>query len=746
MPLVASGVILIHMVRRRERKQRIYGPAFLVAEEPPTIRPSRQITDWWQMIFRLAAGCAAILALAGPYKIEKTATGSVQAVMIDASLSMMQPSAQGPSRLQRAESRARKLGATGAPVFYCSDHLVGALTVVLPGRADLRRCWRDLNGRGIRKGVWLITDGQGDEQFSHEDMSEISIELLPTEKPPERTYGVTLREENERWMLTNGIPFVVQVGQKKGRTCQSGEKCVVGGRNHPPFLSLQVAFGGRNLSWKLPFEGARLQVQFVADYVSRDPFGAARLWQESLAALARQKKIHFSVVRDPATKNDSDLIIYLWEQREQKRWGPWLARRPAHTTLWIVPGPLLPDSIVPQPIVGAFGSYRGWLHEPHSLVLRQGTAAAVTHTIGRLISVAETDRAQVVLRDQEQQPLLLFLSRPKATLLWLFSPIDKGHGIALTPDFVPFVSGLLDKYVLTNSKSNTCIAGLGRCPYGSDGRIFPQPDWRELTGRYWMTRTEPRQQELSQKITMAPWFIFAALLLCGLAIPPWGTLLVLSVLVANPLLADPLVVAIPGDSHGQVIDQARQDAFYQLSRQLALRGNIQLAYPVPLTRDVRPAFMWSHFCGQSIEVVKKSIAAAKPWLNRQVPWWVEDCSPPGEPSPGWLQLHDLAGASLAGGSWQRIPANHVLFRSYYLLNKISGRFRGGAEKAMIDGGMPLILYTPQDLTGKVAFDGLREDLIRSYVNVVFYLMMGNYKDDGIHVPYLLKRLKRLDRR
>lgn len=120
-----------------------------------------------------------------------------------------------------------------------------------------------------------------------------------------------------------------------------------------------------------------------------------------------------------------------------------------------------------------------------------------------------------------------------------------------------------------------------------------------------------------------------------------------------------------------------------------------------------------------------------------------------------------------------VPADHVLTRTFYLLKDFPGRYQGreiwaeappaGAEAAagvpfrnLNDGVSPVLIGgnawaeawalddngLPMFSIGS-GFDGerQREMANRFGVNLVMYVLTGNYKSDQVHVPALLERLR-----
>lgn len=118
-----------------------------------------------------------------------------------------------------------------------------------------------------------------------------------------------------------------------------------------------------------------------------------------------------------------------------------------------------------------------------------------------------------------------------------------------------------------------------------------------------------------------------------------------------------------------------------------------------------------------------------------------------------------------------VPDDHVLTKSFYLLQSFPGRWDGGqlwveAQDRSEDGaegderrarqadGVSSIMITPNDFASAWALDdkGMpiysvtpggerqREMALRTGINIVMHALTGNYKADQVHVPALLERL------
>jgi hypothetical protein len=152
---------------------------------------------------------------------------------------------------------------------------------------------------------------------------------------------------------------------------------------------------------------------------------------------------------------------------------------------------------------------------------------------------------------------------------------------------------------------------------------------------------------------------------------------------------------------------------------------------------------------------------------------VEAPATPGGESetPGMLTLRNILG-SLDIPELEPVPREHVLTKTFYLLRDFPGRFTNGqtwvetlprdndegeeaaARPARGGDGVSPIIITSNDLAGAWALrpDGQpmlplspgeprqREFAFRAGVNIVMYLLTGNYKADQVHVPALIERL------
>jgi hypothetical protein len=101
-----------------------------------------------------------------------------------------------------------------------------------------------------------------------------------------------------------------------------------------------------------------------------------------------------------------------------------------------------------------------------------------------------------------------------------------------------------------------------------------------------------------------------------------------------------------------------------------------------------------------------------------------------------------------------LPRDHVIFRTYYLLNRPVGRVEGPETLEGITlGDRVALVYSRHDLGGAWARDNLgnwdfpvepggdeqRERAIRLGVNLAMYSLCLDYKDDQVHAPFIMRR-------
>lgn len=141
-------------------------------------------------------------------------------------------------------------------------------------------------------------------------------------------------------------------------------------------------------------------------------------------------------------------------------------------------------------------------------------------------------------------------------------------------------------------------------------------------------------------------------------------------------------------------------------------------------------------------------------------------------SAGGLLIVDSAEATL-GGAFEKavkrelarampakrfveVPRSHVLYKSFYLIPEPVGRVAVSSRMEAIFGeDRAMVLLGVNDMLGAWSRDNLgqyefdvfpggqrqREMSYRLGINIVMYSMCLNYKEDQVHVPFILRRRK-----
>ena len=136
-------------------------------------------------------------------------------------------------------------------------------------------------------------------------------------------------------------------------------------------------------------------------------------------------------------------------------------------------------------------------------------------------------------------------------------------------------------------------------------------------------------------------------------------------------------------------------------------------------------------------------------------------------SPATQRLRDILG-NLNVPPLEPVPQDHVLTKSFYIMPEFPGRYSGsplwveasldadnvGDRPVKAGDGVSPIMITANDLAGAWAVDADGAPLLptvpndpmqrlyalRAGVNIMMYMLTGNYKSDQVHVPILLERL------
>jgi hypothetical protein len=212
------------------------------------------------------------------------------------------------------------------------------------------------------------------------------------------------------------------------------------------------------------------------------------------------------------------------------------------------------------------------------------------------------------------------------------------------------------------------------------------------------------------------------------------------------------------------LDETTKAGLWGLSYQLGLRTSVEPDTPhgVDLARDSLELYPMIYYAVPRDAKPLSPAAAAKvnAYLRAGGAFVVDtrDAAPGRDTGQDMRRL--LTG--IDAPPMQPAPANHVLTKSYYLIRTFPGRLNGrlwiesvaadrdtrrgdGVSGLFIGGSDWAGAWAIDDRTGKPLLsmeggDPAREMTYRFGINLVMYILTGNYKEDQVHVPELLERL------
>ena len=301
-----------------------------------------------------------------------------------------------------------------------------------------------------------------------------------------------------------------------------------------------------------------------------------------------------------------------------------------------------------------------------------------------------------------------------------------------------------------------------------------------------------------QRLDLRPFLLGLALVLflldCALALRPqrWRALAVLVMLGLLPLFAgrteaqqlSPRDIEATLNVHlgyiltgSRDVDEVSRQGLQSLSRQLARRTSVSPGEPVGLdpaqdVLDLYPLIYWPVVAeaelpsAQAVQHLATYMARGGTILFDTRDALVR--RPDGAPTPGqlWLRraLHGLDMPEL-----EPVPPDHVMTKSFYLLESFAGRTTMGetfvealppvnsTHPQPVRGGDSVspVIITSNDLAAGWAVDELgrglfplipgsarqRELALRGGINIVMYTLTGSYKADQVHMKALLERLR-----
>ncbi|MEZ6028834.1 MAG: DUF4159 domain-containing protein [Hyphomonadaceae bacterium] len=212
------------------------------------------------------------------------------------------------------------------------------------------------------------------------------------------------------------------------------------------------------------------------------------------------------------------------------------------------------------------------------------------------------------------------------------------------------------------------------------------------------------------------------------------------------------------------LDETTAAGLWGLSYQLGLRTSVEPDEPhgVDLTRDSLELYPMIYYAvpRDARPLPPAAVAKVNAYLRAGGAFVVDtrDATPGRDVSANLQQLLSGIDAPLM----QPAPPDHVLTKSYYLIRSFPGRLNGrlwiesgaASRDTRRGDGVSGLFIGGSDWAGAWAIDKrngrplltmeggdrAREMAYRFGINLVMYILTGNYKEDQVHVPDLLDRL------
>lgn len=204
----------------------------------------------------------------------------------------------------------------------------------------------------------------------------------------------------------------------------------------------------------------------------------------------------------------------------------------------------------------------------------------------------------------------------------------------------------------------------------------------------------------------------------------------------------------------------RQSAVTKLAQEVSYRTSIQIAQdPVALAPSdpklfYHPLLILTGDRALSGLVSHQERQALRKYMQLGGFLWV-DAAVRGSNSQGFdASLRKLVSQLFPGRKLERLPADHVIFRSFFRVSYPAGRVmhQQFVEGVRLDRRVCL-LYTVNDVLGALeqdAFGNWKHDVspgglaqrrlaLKLGINIIEYALCLNYKSDQVHLDYLLRK-------
>lgn len=205
----------------------------------------------------------------------------------------------------------------------------------------------------------------------------------------------------------------------------------------------------------------------------------------------------------------------------------------------------------------------------------------------------------------------------------------------------------------------------------------------------------------------------------------------------------------------------REGAMEELAREVRLRSRVEPTTQTSVVRPLDAGLFDNPFLYIAAEAPLPTLTAAeiarlRRFMDLGGLLVVDDASAGVQPAVR-TSAEALLRATAPAASLRPVTADHVLFRSFYLVDRPIGRADFGRELLGVhEAGRLKAIFVPGDLGGALCRDvrggyrypcnpggpAQREEAIRLGVNIVLYATCTDYKSDRAHVEALAASRRR----
>lgn len=215
------------------------------------------------------------------------------------------------------------------------------------------------------------------------------------------------------------------------------------------------------------------------------------------------------------------------------------------------------------------------------------------------------------------------------------------------------------------------------------------------------------------------------------------------------LVVGRLPCAQSGDHRGHGIRQL----VWELVKRTSIEAEAESVEVDPTSEDLFrvPFLLWS--CpGPVAALDDKAYANLRRFLTMGGFLFVDDPSA-GADGTFDQSVREALTRLLPGKKLLDLPGDHVLYKTFFLISRPAGRLPVAGMKGITVGDRVAVVYSQNDLLGAMSKDlygnwehvcepggeTQREESFRLGINIVFYAMCLDYKNDRVHLPFILRR-------